>query len=56
MRLSELDGLKVGDYLPLDQAVYQPLEVTIDGQLQWLGHPCRLGARQGFQIIASKKE
>ena len=56
MRLSDLDNLKVGDYLPLEQAVFQPLEVTIDGQLQWLGHPCRLGSRQGFQIIASKKE
>lgn len=56
MRLSELDNLKVGDYVPLDQAVYQPLEVTVDGRLQWLGHPCRLGARQGLQIIASKKE
>ncbi len=56
MRLSELDRLRKGDYLPLDQAVFQPLEVSVDGRLQWLGHPCRLGVRQGFQIIASKKE
>ncbi len=56
MRLSELDNLQVGDYLPLDQAVFQPLAVTIDGTLQWLGHPCRLGTRQAFQIIASKKD
>ncbi|MEQ9407239.1 MAG: FliM/FliN family flagellar motor switch protein [Fuerstiella sp.] len=56
MRLSELDNLSVGDYLTLDQAVYQPLEVMVDGQMQWLGHPCRLGTRQGFQIIASKKD
>ncbi|GAB5441096.1 MAG: hypothetical protein Fues2KO_14450 [Fuerstiella sp.] len=56
MKLSELDHLKVGDYLTLDQTVFQPLEVSVDGKLQWLGHPCRLGARQGFQIIASKKE
>ncbi len=56
MRLSELNRLKAGDYLPLDQAVFQPLEVSIDGRLQWLGHPCRLGVRQGFQIIASKKD
>ncbi len=56
MSLAELDTLKVGDYLTLDQAVHQPLELIVDGRLQWLGHPCRLGTRQGFQIIASKRE
>ena len=56
MSLAELDTLKVGDYLTLDQAVHQPLELIVDGRLQWLGHPCRLGTRQGFQIIASKRD
>ncbi|MDG2130930.1 MAG: FliM/FliN family flagellar motor switch protein [Fuerstiella sp.] len=56
MSLAELDSLKVGDYLTLDQSVCQPMELTVDGRLQWLGHPCRLGTRQGFQIIASSRE
>ncbi|MCA9086650.1 MAG: FliM/FliN family flagellar motor switch protein [Planctomycetaceae bacterium] len=56
MSLADLNGLKTGDYLALDQGVNQPLEVTIDGRLHWLGHPCRLGTRQGFQIIASRKQ
>lgn len=55
MKLSELDRLRVGDYLTLEQGVMQPLEMTIDGKLHWLGHPCRLGTRQGFEIIASRK-
>ncbi len=54
LTLAEMNSLKVGDYLPLDQTVYQPLEGRVDGKLQWLGNPCRLGARQGFQIIAAK--
>lgn len=56
MSLSELDRLSVGDYLTLEQSVRQPLEMTVDGHLHWLGHPCRLGNRQGFEIIASKKD
>ena len=56
MKLSDLDRLSVGDYLTLEQNVVQPLEMTIDGRLQWLGHPCRLGSRQGFEIIASRKD
>jgi len=55
MRLSELEHLRVGDYLTLEQSVSQPLEMTIDGRLHWLGHACRLGTRQGFEIIASRK-
>ncbi len=55
LTLRELNQLKVGDYLPLDQPVYQPLEALVDGKLQWLGTPCRLGNRQGFQILASRK-
>ena len=55
LTLKELNGLQVGDYLPLDQPVYQPLEALVDGQLQWLGTPCRLGNRQGFQVLASRK-
>ncbi|MEZ6061524.1 MAG: FliM/FliN family flagellar motor switch protein [Planctomycetaceae bacterium] len=53
LTLAEMNSLKVGDYLPLDQAVYQPLEARVDGRLQWIGNPCRLGGRQGFQIIAA---
>ena len=56
LSLAEMNNLKVGDYLPLDQAVYQPLEGRVDGQLQWIGRPCRMGARQGFQIIAAHSE
>ncbi|MDG1894888.1 MAG: FliM/FliN family flagellar motor switch protein [Fuerstiella sp.] len=56
MSLAELDSLKVGDYLTLDQPVCQPMELIVDGRLQWLGHPCRLGTRQGFQIVASNRE
>jgi flagellar motor switch protein FliM len=55
LSLRELNELQVGDYLPLDQPVYQPLEAMVDGQLQWLGTPCRLGNRQGFQILATRK-
>jgi len=55
LTLKELNELQVGDYLPLDQPVYQPLQAMVDGRLQWLGTPCRLGNRQGFQILASRK-
>ncbi len=55
LTLKELNELQVGDYLPLDQPVYQPLQAMVDGHLQWLGMPCRLGNRQGFQILASGK-
>ena len=55
LTLRELNKLQVGDYLPLDQPVYQPLQAMVDGKLQWLGTPCRLGNRQGFQILASRK-
>ena len=56
MSLAELDSLKVGDYLTLDQPVSQLMELIVDGRLQWLGHPCRLGTRQGFQVVASNRE
>lgn len=55
LTLKELNDLQVGDYLPLDQLVYQPLQAMVDGRLQWLGTPCRLGNRQGFQILATRK-
>ncbi len=55
LTLKELNDLQVGDYLTLDQPVYQPLQATVDGRLQWLGTPCRLGNRQGFQILATRK-
>lgn len=55
LTLKELNDLQVGDYLPLDQPVYQPLQAMVDGRLQWLGTPCRLGNRQGFQILATRK-
>jgi flagellar motor switch protein FliM len=54
LTLAEMNALKVGDYLPLDQAVFQPLEGRIDGRLHWIGKPCRLGNQQGFQIIAAR--
>ncbi len=54
LTLKQLNELKVGDYLPLDQPVSQPLQALVDGRMQWLGMPCRLGNRQGFQILASR--
>lgn len=56
LTLGELNRLAAGDILVLDQSASAPLEATIAGRLQWLGHPCRLGQRQGFRILASAKE
>ena len=56
LTLGEMNRLAVGDTLVLDQSAGSPLEARIAGRLQWLGFPCRLGQRQGFRILASKKE
>ncbi|MFY9254992.1 MAG: FliM/FliN family flagellar motor switch protein [Fuerstiella sp.] len=53
--LAEMNQLEIGDFLVLDQALSQPVEATLDGELQWLGMPCRIGRRQGIEIIASNK-
>ncbi len=54
--LGEMNRLSVGDTLVLDQSSGSPLEAKIAGRLQWLGFPCRLGQRQGFRILASRKD
>lgn len=56
LTLGEMDRLAVGDTLVLDQSVAGPLEATISGRLQWLGFPCRLGQRQGFRIVVTRKD
>ena len=56
LTLGEMNRLAVGDTLVLDQSAGSPLEARIAGRLQWLGFPCWLGQRQGFRILASKKE
>jgi flagellar motor switch protein FliM len=56
LTLGEMNRLAVGDTLVLDQSSGSPLEARIAGRLQWLGFPCRLGQRQGFRILASKKD
>ncbi len=53
--LAEMNQLEVGDFLVLDQGLAQPVEAVLDGTLQWLGMPCRIGRRQGIEIIASSK-
>ncbi len=53
--LSEMNQLEIGDFLVLDQALSQPVEAVLDGELQWLGMPCRIGRRQGIEIIASNE-
>ncbi len=56
LTLGEMNRLAVGDTLVLDQSSGSPLEARIAGRLQWLGFPCRLGQRQGFRILASRKD
>jgi flagellar motor switch protein FliM len=56
LSLGEMNRLAVGDTLILDQSSSSPLEAKIAGRLQWLGLPCRLGQRQGFRILASRKD
>jgi len=56
LTLGEMNRLVVGDTLVLDQSAGSPLEARISGRLQWLGFPCRLGQRQGFRILASRKD
>jgi len=56
LSLGEMDQLKVGDVLVLDQPTGSPLEAQISGRLHFLGHPCRLGQRQGYRILVSKKD
>lgn len=56
LSLGEMNQLAVGDVLILDQAVGSPLEARISGRLHFLGQPCRLGQRQGFRVIVSRKD
>jgi len=56
LTLGEMNRLSIGDTLVLDQSPSSPLEAGIAGRLQWLGHPCRLGQRQGFRILASRQD
>jgi flagellar motor switch protein FliM len=56
LTLGEMNRLSIGDILVLDQSASGPLEATIAGQVQWIGHPCRIGQRQGFKILASRKD
>jgi flagellar motor switch protein FliM len=56
LTLGEMNRLSIGDILVLDQSSSSPLEAGISGRIQWIGHPCRLGQRQGFRILASRKE
>lgn len=56
LTLGDMNNLAVGDTLVLDQSSGSPLEARVSGHLQWLGFPCRLGQRQGFRILASKKD
>ncbi len=56
LSLKEMNNLAVGDVMVLDQPIGAPLEASIKGKLQWLGHPCRMGQRQGFRIIASAQQ
>ena len=56
LTLGEMNCLSIGDILILDQSSAQPLEARIAGRLQWLGNPCRLGQRQGYRILASRKD
>ncbi len=56
LTLGEMNRLAVGDTLVLDQSSGNPLEAKISGRLQWLGFPCRLGQRQGFRILVSRKD
>ena len=56
LSLGEMDQLKVGDVLVLDQSIGSPLEAQISGRLHFLGHPCRLGQQQGYRILVSPKD
>lgn len=56
LTLGDMNNLAVGDTLILDQSSSSPLEARVSGHLQWLGFPCRLGQRQGFRILASRKD
>jgi len=56
LTLGDMNRLSLGDILVLDQSASGPLEATIAGQVQWIGQPCRIGQRQGFKILASRKD
>lgn len=56
LSLGEMNHLSVGDVLVLDQPLNNPLEASISGRLHFLGHACRLGQRQGFRVVAAKKD
>ncbi len=56
LSLGEMNQLAIGDVLVLDQPVGNPLEAQISGRLHFVGHACRLGPRQGFRILASRKD
>lgn len=53
LSLADMNNLSVGDVLVLDQPVDHPMMAAVEGRLQWLGQPCRLGQRQGFRILAN---
>ena len=56
LTLGEMDHLAVGDVLILDQPISSPLEAHISDRLQFIGHACRLGQRQVFRILVSRKD
>jgi len=56
LSLGEMNQLAVGDVLILDQSVDNPLEAHISDRLQFLGHACRLGQRQGFRVLVSRND
>jgi flagellar motor switch protein FliM len=45
-----LAGLKPGDVLLLDQAIYRPLMARVGGEPVWQVAPCRVGQRQAIEI------
>lgn len=56
LTLGEMNHLAVGDVLILDQSIGSPLEAHISDRLHFIGHACRLGQRQGFRILVSRKD
>lgn len=56
LTLGEMEHLAVGDVLILDQPIGSPLEAHISDRLHFVGHACRLGQRQGFRILVSRKD
>lgn len=51
--LKELIDLEVGDTIKLDRGMYDDLQVTVNGRLEFLGRPGLIGGKKAVKVVRS---